>query len=286
LGVTLCAFAFAGRSRAETTWLQPERFSATPGAFLILQIRSSDVFGELEDSARSRSPLRGAANGDRAASVNDPTPMTVVEADAQLSGGPVALSASAVVGAATQFSATLPRPGVAVVHASLKPELRTIPRDAVEHYVRAIHATDALRASWSEMPADAAWRELRTTRLTTFVRVGEPDAGERSWSVPLEAGVDIVPERDPTALHEDDVFTVRVVNDGKPAAGLVLAFLSKGESREHVVVTDENGRAESKLDAAGVWLVQCVDVRRVSGPDHDWATSVNAVTFEVSGAVR
>ncbi len=247
-------------ARSEVTWMQPERFSATPGAILVMELTTAPEFAE------PSSPVAG----DRLLTVSG-----------SLGDQPLMQTAPITSASMLQFAVTLPRPGVAVLMVDLKPERREITRDAVERYLRRIHATDDVRDAWAAAKNASVWRERRTTRLRSYVRVGEPSAGERPWLSPAASGLDLLSETDPTFVRENDQVPVRVLRDGKPVPGIIVAFLSRGENREHVVVTDANGHATAPVDAAGPWLIQCWNVRRSDGRDVDWNVDSVALTLEV-----
>jgi hypothetical protein len=104
--------------------------------------------------------------------------------------------------------------------------------------------------------------------------------------MPAKAGLDVVTERDPTALRENDELPVRVFRDGVPAAGIVLAFVSRGETREHIVLSDESGRASAPLDCRGPWLVQATELRRARSVDHEWESAAVSIALAVDLPAR
>ncbi len=246
--------------RAEALWLVPERFAATPGASLRASVAAGETF------APEASPVAARR---------------VREFGGILTGDPLVNTAVAANGdPAARFSVTLTRPGIALLTVALKPELREIARPDVERHLREIHATDELRATWDDMVTADSWRETRAVRLKTYVRVGEPPADDRTWAQPSDGGLDIVPQRDPTASRVDDACSVLVTDAARPVVGAVVSFLSSGETREHVVVTDDHGRATAKLDAAGPWLIQTMALRRDGATRREWRAYVVALTLE------
>jgi hypothetical protein len=50
--------------------------------------------------------------------------------------------------------------------------------------------------------------------------------------------------------------------------------------REHVVTTDAEGRARTKLDARGPWLVHGADLRRADSVEFGWETDFTALVIE------
>jgi hypothetical protein len=255
-------FAFAGLAfvaRAHDTWLQPERFAATPGALLELGLTSGDGFNGPDTAIKP----------DRIALVRG-----------RLAGEAIALPSPTEGGKTLTFSATLPRPGVAVIGVELKPRVLELAADKIEPYFREIHAGDVLRARWAAIPEPRQWRESYVKSAKTFVRVGEPAAGERAWAEPLGLRLEVMPERDPTALREGDELPVRVLRGGVPLAGFTIAFVSAGETREHVVVTDDEGRARATLDARGAWLVHGTDLRRSTAAELEWESDFTTMVVE------
>lgn len=253
-----------GAARADVAWLQPERFAVTPGALL----RIDAVTGSTFDTELK--PVAARAVKELVATIaNQPAPNGST-------GG-----ATAPGDAGARFSIILPRPGVAVVSVEMKPDTRELPRESVDRYLNEIHATDEVRREWDDMVAAEVWRETRVVRLKTYVRVGDPGSEDRSWAQPSDTGLDLIPQANPTALHENDALAVLVAEAGSPMSGAVVTYLSRGENREHVVVTGDDGRATAKLDAAGPWLIQTVDLRRDGATRREWRVRVVAATLDV-----
>ena len=251
---------FALSASAHETWLQPERFAATPGATLTFGLTSADGFNGFDTAIKSERIARVLG---------------------RLGGTTIAMSPPVERDKALQFSATFPRPGIAVIGVELKPRVLELSSDNIEHYFREIHADDAMRAVWAALPEPHRWRESYVKTSKSFVRVGEPATAERAWAEPLGLRLEIVPERDPTALRVGDELPVRVLRGGEPLGGFVIAFVSAGETREHVVATDAHGRASAALDTAGAWLVHGTDLRRAAGPDLEWESDFSTMVVEV-----
>ena len=253
------AAAVAG-AQAQEAWLQPERFAATPGATLFLDLTGADGVEATEAAMK---------------------PERVARTEGRLGGAGLSWGVALATERTLRYPVTVTRPGVGVLGVELKPRVREREPAKIEEYLRAIHAGDEWRESWAAVPEPRRWRESGVTHAKTFVRVGEPAGDERAWAEPLGLALEIVPERDPTALRVGDGLPVRVLRGGKPFAGFVLAYVSAGETREHVVVTDGEGRATAPLDAAGVWRVQGTDLRRVTAADREWESEVTTMVVVV-----
>jgi hypothetical protein len=258
--VWVCAALVTAGLRGHDTWLQPERFAVTPGAMLAFDLTSSDGFVGFQTAI---------------------IPERVARVAARLGGAELTAGALTATEKTLRFPVTVGRPGVMVVAVELKPRLLELEPDKIETYLREIHASDELREAWAAVPAPRRWRESYVKYAKSFVRVGEPPAEERAWAEPLGLALEIVPERDPTALKEGDALPVRVLRGGKPLAAFALGYVSAGETREHVAVTDADGRATATLDARGVWLVHGTDLRRVMAADREWESDFTTMVVEV-----
>jgi hypothetical protein len=109
-----------------------------------------------------------------------------------------------------------------------------------------------LRA-WMAEPGIATCRvSLDTSYAKAIVRVG--DSPDESWREPVGLGLEIVPLADPTRLRAGDSIAVRVLEAGRPLAGLALRAMTRGRAPA-LVTTDANGVATFALAAAGPWLI-------------------------------
>lgn len=259
-GGLLGGFVLAAAVQASDTWLQPERFAATPGAIVVLDLTHSEGFVGFQKAIE---------------------PEQVARARGRLGGAELKLGATMPTEQTLRFPVTMTRPGVAVVGVELKPRWRELEADKVEAFFQEIRAAEDLREAWMALPEPRRWRENTVKQAKTFVRVGEPAADERAWAEPLGLALEIVPERDPTILKEGDALPVRVWRNGKPLAGFVLAYISAGETREHVAVTDADGRATATLDTRGAWLVRGTDLRRATAADREWESDLTTMVVEV-----
>lgn len=91
------------------------------------------------------------------------------------------------------------------------------------------------------------------TFWVTFVRVGDPKA-DRSWAEPVGMGLEIVPETDPTTLHEGDELPVRVLKNGAPYPEFSLNAVAAGEAKGETRKTDSTGRVVFRLNKPGMAL--------------------------------
>lgn len=243
--------------RAHDTWLQPVKFSVPVGATVTLDMTSADGF-------------KG--------------PATAIKADrialstGYVAGNAVTLKEGPPSEKTLRLVTVLPQAGVAVLGVELKPRLLDLAADKIELYFSEIHADAALRAKWAAVPEPRKWRELYVKNTKTFVRVGE--ISDRGWTQPLGLRLEIMPERDPTTLRVGDDLPVRVLRDGKPFPGFTVGYVAAGETKEHVAITDADGRAHAVLDATGPWLIHGTDLRRVMHAEREWESDFTTMVVE------
>ena len=246
--------------QAEEVWLEPERLGVTPGAKMTLSLRAGDGFHAVG----------------RAVEVG-----RVASAVARIGTEMLVVTAPATGDGTSRFSVTLPRPGFVRIAIELKERDLEFTAAGVEARLRALNAGGSLREEWAASSGIGRWRETEVRRATVFVRVGEPDSADQSWGAALGLGLEIVPEADPTALQAGGAFPVRVLQGGVPLADCVVRCVSRGEIYEHVLVTDESGRAVAPLAVAGTWLLRGIHLRRSSARERDWESETAALTVEV-----
>lgn len=250
-----------GVGSARETWVVPERFTATPGATLRFELLSSASFYGSEPNE---------------------TVGKVARVWSRLGGGePASLALSDLVGKGVGFSATLSQPGMAAILVEFEPTNREFGSEQWEAYLRGIHVGERARDAMAEGQTKRMVRERIIRRTQSFVRVGEPldqeARGRPQWGGMLE----LVPVNDPVGLRVGEAFSVNVFQAGMPIEGRAVSFILAGERREHVVFSTSDGGAEVRLDAPGLWLVGCVDLRRSEGIEVDWLTEVSTMVIEV-----
>ena len=254
------ALAFAGSARAHDTWCLPQKFAASPGEVVRLELTSAMDFPAPESAIAAerleRAVLRLAGR----------------EEDLRPEGG----GERALV-----LEASLHSAGVAVLGVQLHPRPISLTPDQVEEYLAEIGAPEAVHRAWKDLGA-REWREVYAKHAQSFVRVGEASA-DRAWSEPLGLGLEIVPEADPTRLIAGGSLPVRVLRHGAPLAGLRLSSLPEGGGAEQVATTDADGRATLAFERSGRWLVRGTDLRRSQRADAEWESDFTTLTLAVGG---
>jgi len=174
-------------------------------------------------------------------------------------------------------------PGVATIAIELAPRSLELKPAEVKEYFDEIHAGPAIIAQWDSVPKPRRWRESYTKHATSYVRVGGagPDS---SWKSAMGLGLEIIPERNPTAITAGEKLPVRVLLNGSPLAGFSIGARHEGRSRSAFVATDNSGRAVIALPAKGRWLFFGTHLRRTSEPNLEWRSDFVTMTTYVAPA--
>jgi uncharacterized GH25 family protein len=257
LALTIAAL-LGTSARAHDTWLIPDQFNLAPKATVTLDMTSGMEFPKLDVA---------------------PKPERVESAKCRLAGKTFDITNKSAAPNSLQFKAKLADVGVATFWVKLPPRSIELKPDQVKEYLDEVDAPEALRQQWAEMK-EQRWRESYTKHPKTFTRVGEPPS-DRSWAEPAGMFLEIVPEKDPTALKAGDDFPVRVLKNGAPFAGFSLNAVSAGETKGETRKTDSDGRVTFRLNKEGRWLFRGTDIRKSDQPDTDWESDFATLTLEV-----
>ena len=117
-----------------------------------------------------------------------------------------------------------------------------------------------------------------------MLRVGAA-SGDFGWKEPAGLALEIVPERDPTALATGDVLAIRLLQGGRPRAGLAVTAVAAGGGPRAMATTDADGRASFTLAKAGPWLLAATELReKPSETAVAWESDFTTLTIAVGGA--
>jgi uncharacterized GH25 family protein len=189
-------------------------------------------------------------------------------------------SANAKAGAKTlMLSAPVADDGLATLWIVTRERSLNLTPEEVTHYLEEIGADETLRAKWRSSGAKS-WRETYAKVAKTFIRVG--DAGDESWREPVGAALEMVPESDPTALRVGDSFTVRLLWQGKPFAGLGVGAVGAAPAKAALGKTDDSGRVSFVLDRPGAWLLRATYLRPSTVRTGEWDSVFTTLTVEVA----
>jgi hypothetical protein len=245
------------------TYLVARRAAATPGAVVTLDLTSGMRFPALDHAIK---------------------PERVERARGRLGGRTFDLTGLRPAPKSLRFDAPLGQTGVATLWVELKPRTLELTPKQVAEYLDEIGAPEDARRAWAEAKRPRRWRETYTKHAKTFVRVGEA-AGDRSWAGPVGMALEVVPERDPTALSAGDELPVVVLKGGAPLAGFAVGLVHETGAHE-LSKTDAAGRVTFRLARAGRWLLRGTELRKPGTPDGEWESHFTTLAVNVSTARR
>jgi uncharacterized GH25 family protein len=258
---TLACTAFVAVTLGHDTWFIADQMKTSPGAMVTLDLTSGMAFPTLESAPKKE---------------------RVGNALCRLAGRTFEISKVVQGQKSLQFKTELPSEGVATLWIKLPSrEIELKPEQVVE-YLDEVSAPEALRKQWNEMKTPKRWRESYTKHPKTFVRVGDPKS-DASWKESTGMFLEIVPEKDPTALRVGDDFPARILKDGKPFANFALNAVHAGETKGETRTTDNGGRVTFQMSKEGRWLLRGTDIRKSNRPDTDFESDFATLTVEVGG---
>ncbi len=249
----------AGVAAAHDTWLIPDSSEVAVGQAVKLSLTSGDGF-----------PLDDVSI--------DPT--RVVRATARFRGADIPLPKPVRASQALRYEWTPAAEGIATLGIELAPKTLVLAPEKIAEYLGEIDATPKLRAEWKALDGKLKWIESYSKHAKTFVRVGHP-ANDSSWARPLGLGLELIPERDPTALHAGDALGILVLRNGQPLADFAVGAIREGVDTAVFSRTDAKGRAHVALKLAGKWLLNGTLIRRSSDPKHTWESDFTTITVRV-----
>lgn len=133
----------------------------------------------------------------------------------------------------------------------------------------------ALRARRGEASKPARDAYVRCAKAL----LGSGAGFDHPAGLPLE----LVPERDPSTLQSSGSFPLRLLRDGRPLAGALVAAINQDDPTRRITArTDRHGRANLTLPSKGVWLVKAVHMEPAPAELHaDWKSLWASLTFDV-----
>lgn len=171
-------------------------------------------------------------------------------------------------------------PGMIVAGYSSHPSRNDQAADKFNQYLaeEGLESIAKLRASRQQ--SGLGVREIFSRCAKTLIRSGATvdTQGDRTLGFPLE----LVAERNPYALKNDQDLPVRLTYENRPLSGALVVAMNRTNPTEKLSArTDGEGRVRFRLAKTGVWLVKAVHmVAAPAGANADWASYWASLTFE------
>lgn len=261
LGLALSALLLSGPAlRAHDFWIEPSSFHPAPGERVGVRLRVGEHFK------------------------GDPVPRNEqrIERFVQV-GAAGELPVQGVDGMDPAGYASFQAPGLHWIvydsnHASVELQAPVFEKYLVEEGLEKVSRERARRGQ-----DKAPVREIYSRCAKSLVRVGSGMGS--GWDKPLGLALELVPEADPYALAPGGELPVRLLYQGKPLAGALVAAFSKERPDAKVTArSDAEGRVRLRLAGPGVWLVKAVHmVEPPQDAGADWESLWASMTFEAPG---
>lgn len=256
-----CIFLAAGLTFAHDMWLESQSFIVDKaGDRVIIRNGNGTIYQKSENAVTPERLAVLMARGPSGAAVELDTP--TVDDVWLISGFTPAKPGNYWVGLATKprmirmsgedFTAYLEHDGIPKVIEE-REEKGISDRDEVEQYSKYVKA---------------------------YLQVG----GENNpnFDEPLGLTIEIVPLANPYDLPVGATLPVQVLFRGHPLDGLTLHAGHEGQAEATASIdTDQEGRAEIPLVAAGKWYVRGIHLSQVDQEDHTYESYWAALTFQV-----
>ena len=172
-------------------------------------------------------------------------------------------------------------PGLRIIGYRSNPSAVETSADKFNQYLKeeGLDAIIELRARRHESGTRARDLFARCAKSLVFSGPASAAQRDRRLGFPLE----LVAERNPYALRDDETLPVRLTYENKALAGaLVVAFDRRNPSDKIAARTDRDGRVQLRLRRGGMWLVKAVHmIPAPPGAPAEWASFWASLTFEI-----
>ena len=251
-------------AQAHDTWIVATPSGAGSNATLRVDMTSGMAFPTLESGIR---------------------PERVTRAMLRVGGESRALPAPLATRVSLRYSLPLTPPGIAVVWVQLAPRALDLKPELIEEYLHEIGALQTAGARWRARAEPKRWHEVYRKHTKTYARFGASAAGDESWRDPVGMELELAPESDPTALAAGQAFSLVLLKNGQPLAGLPVAAErgSKADRKRSLATSDAAGRVRFELDRAGPWLFAATELRENGA---DWESDFTTLTVVVAPGAR
>jgi uncharacterized GH25 family protein len=241
---------------AHDMWIEPADFSPEPGDMVGVKLRvGQDLLGD---------PLP-----------RDPALIKQFVIEDAEGGKPVVGRAGA--DPAGFFRVAVP--GLHVLGYNSNPSSVELTAEKFNQYLKdeGLDEVAAIRARRNETQNTVRERFSRCAKSLVLVGPASGGANDRKLGFTLE----LVAERNPYALHDQDL-PVRLTYEDRPLAGaLVVAINRKNPFEKLSARTDKDGRVNLRLRAGGLWLIKAVHMVPSTTPDADWFSYWASLTFNL-----
>jgi uncharacterized GH25 family protein len=158
-----------------------------------------------------------------------------------------------------------------------------LPAARFNDYLKQEGLTSAVVARAKAGSAMTPGREIYSRRAKALIQVGSPtEAAQVHVTQPVGLSLEIVPEVNPYGLRAAAALPIRVIFEGRPLSGALVKLTNlEFDSRPaESHLTDGKGRAVFQAPRNGVWLLNVVWTKPISGNRRaEFETTFSSLTF-------
>ena len=261
--VGLATLLVAGTLAGHDTWLVPASYRVTPGVPVRVSFNTSMEFPTSD----------GAAAPDR-----------IARFDVWTSNGVTRPVTGYRVEGKSLVVAVTPGAGMTIVATATRHRLIELEGEVFTEYITEEGLEHVVKARAAAGESNALGRE-RYSKVAKLVLCEVGGAGKRVPSPELGLDVEIVPLGDPCHVEAGEKFPVRVLFEGKPLEGVVVATGTEGTHGHEYTSqtrTDANGEATVTFPSAGAWFVRTLHmIPNRDFDDADWQSWFSTLTLAV-----
>jgi uncharacterized GH25 family protein len=123
--------------------------------------------------------------------------------------------------------------------------------------------------------------EIYTRYSKVILAVGNNPPGT-GYDKPVGLKLELVPGKNLPTWKPNTPLTLRLFYQGKPLQGTQVQFFSPGRWKNRITLrTDSDGRINTQVPHAGMWVATAVHMIPSTDPKHNWESFWASLTFEV-----
>lgn len=188
------------------------------------------------------------------------------------------------------LAVTTGQPGTYVVGLSTRSRVLRQAAREFNAYLAADGVPDVLAARTRDGELARDVRERYAKHVKAIFQVG--DSRSDHWQAPLGYPVELLPLRNPYALHPGDTLALRCLVGGAPSPNQFVMIGGRrgpsGDARLPATTArcDAEGVVRVPLHTAGRWFVKFIHMARIDDGEADYESQWASLTFEVRAARR
>jgi len=247
-------------SKAQELWLQPQLFFSKAGEKFPLSLRSGDGFHPAPYTLLREQVNKVSLH--HLASVTD-------------------LKANLKDGSKDQLEVTFSEEGTQLITLQTNSVVSTVEAEKFNEYVKS-HGLDEVyfkREQAGALNKPVQERSSYYTKVLMQTGEGADDTFKKVVGFPLE----IIVERNPYSLKPGEAMPFTILWQGKPLFGAQVKIwnIHNNLTTQQSIYTQQDGRMETRVSNAGLWLVSVVQMVPSKQAGVDWISYRSSLVFSI-----